>query len=207
MALVEGTTGVGKTTLIDALVHHHLQQNPHMDTLLRLGQGHTYAPIEPDRTVPKVSLTEQVEYMDRIFDMLSFLVHPYGYGSRPRHSCIIETLHLTLSTKPHQLSNQKIANYDGGLAGIGCKLLFIQVTPETHWERCIWERRHNGFITIYAQKYGHTLEEIHAHYMASQTQMLRLFEQSSMPKLLLDGEQPVETLVEIAYDFWVNDIE
>ena len=207
MALVEGTAGVGKTTLIDALVHHHLQQNPYMDTLLRLGQGHTYAPLDPDNHVPQVSPTEQIEYLDRILNMLSFLVHPYGYSSHPRHSCIIETLHFTLSTKPHELSNEQIAKYDGWLAGLGCKLIFIQVTPETHWERCIWERRHNGFITIYAQKYGRTLEEIHAHYVANQAQMLRLFGQSSMPKLLLDGEQPVDTLVETAYDFWVNDIK
>ena len=52
-----------------------------------------------------------------------------------------------------------------------------------------------------------TIRSVGDGYVATQAQMLRLFEQSSMPKLLLDGEQPVETLVEMVYDFWINEAE
>ncbi|MEZ4711873.1 MAG: hypothetical protein R3A44_32105 [Caldilineaceae bacterium] len=204
IGLIEGAAGIGKTTLVDGLMQRHLQLHPHQNTLLRLGQGHTYAPLDPDGIESQITADEQLAYLNRIHHLLDFLAHPTGPNSTPPFSCLIETLHLTLSTKPHILSPAQLVEYDRKLAAIGCKLIFIRVTPETLWERCIWQRRHNGFIIVYGQKYGRTLDEIHAHYVAEQAHMLRLFEESTMPKILLDGELSNEELIDTAYDFWIR---
>lgn len=204
IALIEGTAGIGKTTLVDGLMQRHLQLHPHQNTLLRLGQSHTYAPLDPDSIKPQITADEQLAYLNRIHHLLDFLAYPTGPNSTPPFSCLIETLHLTLSTKPHVLPPAQLAEYDRKLATIGCRLIFIQVTPETLWERCIWQRRNNGFITVYSQKYGGTLDEIHAHYVAEQAHMLQLFAQSTMPKFLLNGELSTGELVATAYDFWVG---
>ena len=204
IGLVEGTAGIGKTTLVDGLLQHHQKLNQRFNTFLRLGQGHTYSPLNPDSVEPQHTAAEQLDYLNHVVDVLSFFSHPLGAGSNPPISCIIETLHLTLANKPNVLSEEQIARYDQKLADIDCKLIFIRVESDLLWERCIWERRHNGFITIYSQKYGDSLEQIHAHYLQEQERMLAHFYQSKMEKILVDGREPIDSLVNKAYDFWID---
>jgi hypothetical protein len=118
--------------------------------------------------------------------------------------CLLESLHLTLGVRPGLLSESQLRDFDGKLAAIGCKLILIKVTPQALWQRCIWERRKNGFITKYGRKYGSTLQEIHHYYVDEQQHMLELFEQSSMTKLLIDGDASPEVSAERAYQFWVS---
>ncbi|MFN8486173.1 MAG: zinc ribbon domain-containing protein [Caldilineaceae bacterium] len=203
-ALIEGTAGVGKSTLANRLVHNYMKRTPYINTLLHLGQSHTYAPLDPDNINASFTAEDHVNYLEQIYDTLSFLSQPPGLIPQPKLACIIETLHLTLAVRPGLLSQPQILAYDQRLAALGCKLIFIKVSPESHWERCIWERRNNGFITKYGAKYGRNLEEIHSYYVAEQRRLLELFEYSSMQKLLVDGESSPETLAEIAFDFWVS---
>jgi hypothetical protein len=201
--LVEGTAGIGKSTLVDHLVRRYLQQHTSLNTLLRLGQGHTYSPLDPDNLNSTLTAHDHIQYLERVYETLAFLAQPAG---KPAHlTCVIETLHLTLAVRPGLLSQSEVLDYDHRLAALGCKVILIQVSPQTQWERCIWERRHNGFITRYGAKYGHTLEAIHAYYVREQTQLLNLFAQSSMEKLLLDGESAPEQLADQAYEFWISE--
>lgn len=201
-AIVEGTAGVGKSTLVNQMVKAHVSAHPSLNTLLCLGQEHTYAPLDPDNINHIATEQTNTAYLARIYDTLSFLSHPSGTPGKL--VCIIETLHLTLAFRPGVLAQSDILAYDSRLAALGCKLIFIKVSSQAHWERCIWERRNNGFITKYGIKYGKTLEEIHQYYVNEQEKMLELFEQSRMNKLLLDGELPLDRILEMAYSFWIS---
>jgi len=201
---VEGTAGVGKSTLVDGMIRHQMQQDARVNTLLRLGQRQTYAPLRPDDIGNPLTAEDHWRFLTRIHETLSFLSHPSGPSSSPPLMCIIETLHLTLAVRPGLLSREQTLDFDAKLSGIGCKLIFIRVSPRTLWERCIWQRRKNGFITIYSQKYGDTLEEIFDYYLDEQKRLLAWFERSSMRKLLVDGDTPPEVITEEAYGFWVS---
>lgn len=199
-ALVEGTAGVGKSTLITQMVQTYIREQAALRTLLHLSQDHTYGPLDPDNINNLITAEENWAYLERVYGTLSFLSSPTGTPATL--ACIVETLHLTLALRPGLLTRKQILDYDERLAELGCKLVFIHISSQAHWQRCIWERRNNGFITKYGVKYGRDLTEIHNYYMREQDQMLELFEHSQMNKLLLDGELPSETMLETAYRFW-----
>src|SRR5215831_1546758 len=50
LLIVEGTSGVGKSTLIDRLIRRYVAEQPErrLRTILHLTQAHTYGPIAPD---------------------------------------------------------------------------------------------------------------------------------------------------------------
>jgi hypothetical protein len=186
------------------MIRHQMQRDVRINTLLRLGQGHTYAPLRPDEVNSPLRAEDQLRTLARMYETLAFVSHPSGSPSGPPFICVVETLHLTLAVRPGLLSLQQILDYDAKLSSLGCRLIFIQVSPQTLWQRCIWERRKNGFITIYSRKYGGTLEEIFEYYVGEQQRMLELFERSRMRKLLIDGDTLPEAMSEKAYKFWVS---
>jgi GTPase SAR1 family protein len=59
--LVEGTSGVGKSTLIDRLLRRHVAsvQPRKIRTLVHLAQSHTYGPLAVQRNGRSVSILEQ----------------------------------------------------------------------------------------------------------------------------------------------------
>jgi hypothetical protein len=203
-ALVEGTAGIGKTTLVDNMIRFQMRQNARLNTLVRLGQGHTYHPLAPDDPDSPFAAQDHLAYLERVYQTLSFLAHPGDSSTKPPFMCLIETLHLTLGVRPGLLSETQLHDFDGKLAAIGCKLILIKVTPQALWQRCIWERRKNGFITKYGRKYGSTLQEIHGYYVNEQQRMFELFEHSSMKKLLVNDDASPEVAAERAYRFWVS---
>lgn len=206
--LVEGTAGVGKTTLANHLLHSQVQPGVRAGTVLHLGQAHTYHPLRPDDADSAIAPADRLALLERVYQTLAFLFHPgprpADRTSAPPFTCLIETLHLTLAARPDLLSKEQFQSYDLKLAELGCKLVLIHVSGEDLWRRCIWERRHNGFITHYGRRYGDALKDIHRHYLDEQQRMRDLFERSAMPKLLLDGGRSPEEIAERSRRFWLE---
>jgi hypothetical protein len=53
----------------------------------------------------------------------------------------------------------------GRLAALGCKLLFLEASADSIWERGIVPRMNEQFIREYAQEFGRTHEEIHQYFV------------------------------------------
>jgi len=75
-----------------------------------------------------------------------------------------------------------VANFDQQISSLGCKLIFLEASKEVIWERTVWSRRDNEFITHYGEKYGSSLEGIHDYFVQEQEAMLSVVKQSNMEK-------------------------
>jgi hypothetical protein len=117
---------------------------------------------------------------------------------------IIDTLHLTHCVRPGVVQWPDVASVDARLAALGCKLLFLEVSPRTIWERGIKPRMNEQFLLQYARKFGRTHEEIHEYFTQEQETLLTLFAQSTMPKLRWDNGQSKKITLDTAHDFWVS---
>jgi hypothetical protein len=61
------------------------------------------------------------------------------------------------------------------------------------------------YMEIFQKKYGKSLKEIHQYYIKEQTGMVKLIERSNLTKLVLDAENPMESLILDAYNFWTSE--
>ncbi|MGA8103591.1 MAG: hypothetical protein WB869_15630, partial [Candidatus Acidiferrales bacterium] len=66
--LVEGTSGVGKSTLIDALIRRHAESAPprKIRTLVHLAQSHTYGPLARPENAGTLTVAENQQHLERI---------------------------------------------------------------------------------------------------------------------------------------------
>ena len=118
---------------------------------------------------------------------------------------LIDTLHITHYFRPGILSWAEMSYVDKSLAVLGGRLVFLQAEPETLWERLIIERSKDPlFMNHYQKKFGHSPEAVHKYYANEQQQMSMVVRQSTMDKLFLSSEDPVEENVEKAYAFWMK---
>ena len=203
--LVEGTSGVGKSTLIDALLRRQVAAAParKIRTLVHLAQSHTYGPLAVPEDRGTLTVDENLRHLERIVSHLEWLHASVQEHSKPWCFVVIDTLHLTHCVRPGVVVWEDVAPFDQRLAARGCKLLFLQATAATLWERGIQPRLNEQFIREYARKFGATHEEIHKYFWGEQKTLLRLFARSSMPKLLLDNEDAPEAVLDRAFDFWI----
>ncbi len=204
--LVEGTTGVGKSTLIDALIRRHVAaaKPRQARTLVHLAQSHTYGLLAPAEDAGTLTVADNLRHLDRIVSHLEWLHASVQEHSKPWCFVVIDTLHLTHCVRPGVVRWEDVAPFDQRLAAIGCKLLSLRVSPAALWDRAILPRINEQFLREYARKFGSTHEEIHRHFVAEQETLASLFEHSSMNKLLVDNEAAAGVVADQAFRFWTD---
>jgi hypothetical protein len=206
--LVEGTSGVGKSTLIDALIRRHVGSSEprKIRTLVHLAQSHTYGPLAIPEDKGTLTVDQNLRHLERIVGMIEWLHASVQEHTRPWCFVLIDALHLTHCVRPGVVKWSDVVPFDRRLAALGCKLLFLRAEPDTIWDRGITPRMDQQFIQEYARKFGRTHEEIHSHFVREQEKLVELFSRSVMTKRLLQGDGALDEAVEEAWGFWTEDL-
>jgi hypothetical protein len=207
--LVEGTSGIGKSTLIDALIRRHVgtSEPRKIRTLFHLAQSHTYGPLAVPEDRGTLTVDDNLRHLERVVSTMEWLHASVQEHTRPWCFALVDTLHLTHCVRPGVVNWSDVAPFDRRLAAVGCKLLFLQAAPAVIWERGIKPRADQQFIQEYARKFGRTNEEIHGYFVREQETLLSLFSRSVMPKLPLQNDEAPNHVLEEALRFWIEDIE
>jgi hypothetical protein len=204
--LVEGTAGVGKSTLLDALVRQYVSTCPprRLRTLLHLTQAHTYGPLAPGEDSGTLTIADNMRHLDQVAATLEWCSNALTSESTPKFFALIDTLHLTHCHRPGVVAWSDVATADARLAQLGTRLVFLAASPETIWRRGILPRAEESFIRDYARRrFGPTLEEIHRYFVAEQARMRALLDQSRLPYLVLDAHADMVSNVARATEFWL----
>jgi len=201
--LVEGIPGIGKSTLIDALIRCHIESSDQrrIRSFLHLSQTHTYGPLAPAEDRGSLTVEANLQLLDRIAQTLEWLHAGLRHSDKPCF-VLIDSLHLTHCLRPGILTWEDAAPIDRRLAEIGCKLLLLTGTADTIRSRTIHARADSQFLTQYATKFGQTLEMIHAHFVGEQSEFIRMFGASALEKRMFENDGGLDTIVEDAYRFW-----
>ena len=95
--LVEGTSGVGKSTLIDGLLRRHVDRSKSrkVRTLVHLAQSHTYGPLAVPEDNGVLTVDENGRHLERIVGMIEWLQAGVREHTRPWCFVVVDTLHLT----------------------------------------------------------------------------------------------------------------
>jgi hypothetical protein len=204
--LVEGTSGVGKSTLIDALIRRHVSTAPprKIRSLIHLAQSHTYGPLAVAEDAGMLTPEQNTRHLERTVSSMEWLHAGVQEHDRPWCFVVIDTLHLTHCVRPGVVKWTDVDSFDRRLAAIGCRLMFLRVLPSTLWKRGIEPRMNDQFLVEYARKFGQGYEEIHSYFVEEQKTLEELFARSSLPKLLIEGEDPPDGMVDAAYNFWME---
>jgi hypothetical protein len=202
--LVEGIPGIGKSTLIDALIRRHVNAAAirQTRTLVHLCQAHTFGPLAPDEDAGTLTVEDNLKHLESIVGMIEWLQRSVREHRRQSCFVLVDTLHLTHCLRPGVLTWQEVAAFDYRLARAGCKLMVLQAGAEVVWERSIEARTTWSFLRNYMSKFGRTDEELHKYFMYEQEQFVVMFEKSAMPKLLMPNDGAVENITDEAYKFW-----
>jgi hypothetical protein len=203
--LVEGTSGVGKSTLIDALIRVHTAAAAprKIRSLIHLAQSHTYGPLAVPEDNGSLTVDENVRHLDRIVGTLEWLHACVQEHTRPWCFVLIDALHLTHCVRPGVVQWSDVKPFDQRLATLGCKLAFLKISQDTLWERGIAPRVNDQFMQ-YARKFGRSQEEIRRYFVNEQETLVQLFERSVMAKLLLNNEPALESTASKVHAFWTD---
>ncbi len=203
--IVEGTSGIGKSTLIDLLVRRFIDERParKLRTFLHLTQAHTYGPLAVDEDQNTLTKDQNLRHLDNVVSILEWHVLALTAETKVKFFAVVDTLHLTHCHRPGLLNWEDVSGLDSRLASLGARLLYLQANSQTIWERGIIPRRDQEFILGYANpKFGNTLEEIHQYFVAEQERMRQLLSGTSMKYLEMDADVDLSSRVEEAYEFW-----
>jgi poly(hydroxyalkanoate) depolymerase family esterase len=122
--LVEGVPGIGKSTLIDALVRRYVRDRPErkLRTLLHLTQAHTYGPLAADEDRNTLTVEQNLAHLDRVCAMLEWHVGALTDERVPKFLAVVDTLHLTHCHQPGVVEWRDVADIDRRLAALGAKV-------------------------------------------------------------------------------------
>ena len=204
--LVEGIPGIGKSTLLDALLRQHVDaaQPRKIRTFVHLAQSHTYGPLASAEDAGTLTVSDNQQHLERIVSIIEWLHACVQEQTMPKCFVLIDCLHLTHCVRPGVVTWSDVAGFDRRLAALGCKLLFLRVSSEMIWERSLMARADWPFIQVYAAKFGKTHSELHRYFQSEQEKIASMFEQSAMPKLLLPNDGRLEDVLIEAERFWME---
>jgi hypothetical protein len=202
--LVEGTSGVGKSTLIDGLIRRHVgrARERKIRSVVHLAQSHTYGPLATAEGAGTLTIVENQRHLERIVGTIEWLHASVQEHDKPWCFVILDTLHLTHCVRPGVVKWGEVKEFDARLAAVGCKLVVLQAAPATIWERGIAPRVNEQFLLEYAKKFGRNHEEIHQYFVREQERIRELYERSVMAKRMMQSESEPESSIEDAYEFW-----
>jgi len=205
--LVEGTSGIGKSTLLDALVRRYVAERParKLRTLVHLTQAHTYGPLAVAEDDGTLTAAQNLAHLEAVTSLLEWQVRALTAERVPKFFAVVDTLHLTQCRRPGVLGWNEVAAIDARLATIGARLLFVEATPATLWERGSAARRDSDFMAYAGRKAGApSLEAIHRYFVAEQEAMRALLPRTRLAcrRLAVDGA--LASHVDAAYDFWLS---
>jgi hypothetical protein len=206
LLIVEGTSGIGKSTLIDRLIRRYVAEQPErkLRTVLHLTQAHTYGPLAPGEDLGTLTPEQNLEHLNKLVSMLEWHVSALAEENKIKFLAVIDTLHLTQCHRPGVLTWSDVSDLDRRLARLGARLVFLNGTSGTIWERGIAPRSNEEFITGYAKhRFGETLEDIHLHFVREQEKMRILLANTALDYLELDAERDICLNVADAYGFWL----
>jgi hypothetical protein len=207
LLIVEGISGIGKSTLMDALVRKYVAEQPtrQLRTLLHLTQAHSYGPLAVDEDRGTLTVPQNVAHLDALVSLLEWHVRALAAERVPKFFAIIDTLHLTHCHRPGVVAWSDVAAIDRRLAALGAKMLFVHATPATLWARGIWPRRNEEFITRYAaRKWGPSLEAIHRYFGDEQEAMRATLPRTELAHRLLAVDGALSSYLDEAYRFWLG---
>jgi hypothetical protein len=202
--LLEGVPGIGKSTLIDALIRRHVDSSDlrRIRSFIHLSQSHTYGPLAPGEDAGTLTVDDNLNLLERIAQMLEWLRDDLRHCDKPCF-VLIECLHLTHCLRPGILGWEDAVGIDVRLAAIGCKLLLLTGKEETIWSRGIQARADSQFLTEYASKFGRTHKDIHGHFVKEQVEFVRMFGQSALDKRMLENDGSLANAVREPQGFWL----
>lgn len=204
--LVEGIPGIGKSTLIDALIRRHMDLvvPGKVRTFVHLCQAHTMGPLAHAEDTGELAARQNHAHLDRIVSMLEWLHDAVRRDRQPSGFVIVDTLHLTHCLRPGVLTWKDAVAFDRRLASIGCRLLLLRAGAPVVWERCIQDRAGWWLNTPYAARFGSTLEECQAYFLGEQDRFSEMARQSALEMLTLENEGEVDDVLDRAHDFWYS---
>ena len=200
--LVEGVPGIGKSTLIDAMIRRYVNsaEPRKIRTFVHLSQTYTYGPLAPAEDAALLTVVDNMRLLEHVAGLLEWLYSDLQHSDK-HSSILIESLHLTHCLRPGVLSWPEALAIDRRLARANCKLLLLTGTPETIWSRSIQSFAGSQFLD-YARKFGRSNAELHGHFVAEQDQLRRMFEQSAMMRTAIQNDGEPGEAVDRAYAFW-----
>jgi hypothetical protein len=202
--LVEGIPGIGKSTLIDALIRRHVNSAEvrQIRSLVHLCQAHTFGPLASPEDAGTLTVKDNLDHLEHIVSHVEWLQRSVRDHKRQSCFALVDTLHLTHCLRPGVLRWEDVATFDHRLARLGCKLIVLQAGTEVVWERSVEARTTWSFLRNYMSKFGRTDEELHRYFMYEQEKFIEMFEKSMMPKLLMPNDGDMESIEGEAYKFW-----
>jgi hypothetical protein len=202
--LVEGIPGIGKSSLIDALVRRHVNsaRARQLRTVVHLCQAHTIGPLAAAEVAGTLTRDDNFNHLEHVVSFVEWLYDSVRDHSRASCFVLIDTLHLTHCLRPGVLAWQDVADFDRRLAATGCRLLVLEAAAEIVWERSIKARADWPFLTEYAVKFGRTHEELQEYWLGEQRQFGEMCGQSAMRTLLMSNDGAVEGIIDEVYKFW-----
>src|SRR5215469_13004977 len=176
--LVEGVPGIGKSTLIDALIRRYIGSVAprKIRTFLHLSQTYTYGPLAPAEDAGTLTVADNLRLLEHIVELLEWLHADLNYSGK-QSFVLIDGLHLTHCLRPGVLNWENAAGMDRRLAAVHCRLLLLRGSDETIRSRAIQARAGWEFLD-YARKFGQTDGELHTHFVEEQKRFEAMFAQS-----------------------------
>jgi hypothetical protein len=131
--IVEGTSGVGKSTLIDQLIRRYIADRPagKIRTFLHLTQAHTYGPLAAAEDLETLTPTQNQKHLGDVVSMLEWHVNSLNSETKVKFLAIVDSLHITQCHRPGVLSWDQVLDFDCRLSRLGAKLLFQSGSPQT----------------------------------------------------------------------------
>lgn len=202
--LIEGIPGIGKSTLIDALIRRHVNSAlvRQTRTLVHLCQAHTLGPLASAEDAGTLTVEDNLKHLEHIVGHLEWLHRSVQEHERQSCFVLIDTLHLTQCLRPGVMTWEDAESFDRRLARLGCRLILLRASPAIIWERSIEARTTWSFLRRYMSKFGRTDEELQQYFIYEQEQFAQMFERSAMPKMLMPNDGVLESIADVAYNFW-----